>query len=290
MAQSIKFKKRPFTLTRKGHPGQCAMTFEAGKYVGPGSGPYRICLSENQAMELFDVPYVPPALANVPKGRGGIKLGCGSWACVWSVGNKAVKITRDVDDIAAFQAAGVVKGVRVPGGKAPGVVTVYKQRELVGAGRDIKTGKPVKLWAQVAQEVGALPKRHEQWIKDRLCRMRVSLLTDVARHRSEKLPNKTFKPSALTRKKVDTSCGALADPREVNECRRLGKMMINTFSDLYRRGVYWVDMNENNLGYDSKTRKWYGFDLGISDVTLADRPQELHGAARKLSRRRCRRK
>jgi hypothetical protein len=282
---SVKLRSKIPRLTSKGHRGHCAMTVKAGRYVGPGSGEYTVCLSENQARDLFGMTYVSPGDAQA------MRLGCGSWACVWS--NKdghAVKITRDVDDIAAFQAAGVVKGVKVPGGKTPGVVAVYKQRELVGAGRDLKTGRPIKLWAQVAQQVDPLPAEHDRWIADRLCRMRVSLLTDVARHRSEKLSNKTFTPSALTRKKVDSACGGLASDSDRRACKRLGTTMINTFTELYKRGVYWVDMNENNLGYDQKTGKWYGFDLGISNVALADRPQQLHGAARRMSRRRCRRK
>jgi hypothetical protein len=268
---------RSYPGTKKGHRGQCGLMFKAGKFVGPGSGPYQICLSEQQTQELFGKPYLSPADAQR------MKLGCGSWACVWeNAAGRAVKITRDVDDIAAFQAAGVVKGVRVPRGATANVVKVYKQRELIGAGHDTKTGKPIRLWAQVAQQVDhPLPKRHEDWIKNRLCRMRISLLTDVARHRSEKLPVTAFKPSALTFRKVTTACGALNTEAKQRECARLGNTLVDTFSELYRRGVYWVDMNENNLGYDPKTRTWYGFDLGLSDVPLAKQPGELRGAGAK---------
>jgi len=275
---AVRFRKsvpRSYRGTERGHRGQCGLMFKAGEFVGPGSGPYQICLSENQTLDLFGVSHLPLDAAQ------DAKLGCGSWACVWErPDGKAVKITRDVDDIAAFQAAGVVKGIN--GGRPiPNVIKVYKQRELVGAGRDLKTGKPIQLWAQVTQKVDPIPPRYEDWIKNRFCRMRISLLTDVQRHRSEKAPNASFKPSGKTSEKVDKACAFVRDPRQRGECRKFGHGLIHTFSELYRRGVYWIDMNENNIGIDDKTGKWYGFDLGISDVALAARPKELRGPARR---------
>jgi hypothetical protein len=265
-------------VTQRG-PGRatCGLTFQAGRYVGPGSGPYRICLSESQTLDLFGVPWIDPERA------AATKLGCGSWACVWERSDgRAVKITRDVDDIAAFQAAGVVKGV--PGRPVPHVVRVFKQRELIGAGVDIKTGKKIKLYGQVAQKVDPITPQLDDWIKNRMCRMRISLLTDVQRHRSEKLPNKTFLATELTRDKVAKACVGLVRGKR-QKCQRFGNQLIDTFESLYRRGVYWVDMNENNIGIDEKTGQWYGFDLGISDVPLKQRPRELRGAPARCKRR-----
>ena len=72
------------------------------------SGRYRVCLTPNQKKTLF-------------KGHKGRKLGCGVFACAYATSNKnrAVKFTRDPEDVAALLEAQKT-------GLAPEVFDVYK--------------------------------------------------------------------------------------------------------------------------------------------------------------------
>jgi hypothetical protein len=241
----------------------CAMTAEAGRDVGPGSGPYRICLSRNQVRTLFRQPSMDRAEADRRR------LGCGSWACVWDRSDgTVVKVTRDPEDVAAFQA---VKGL-------PHVVKAYEFFSLPGCCEDEKTKKQVKAWAMVLEKVNPIPPKYEDWIKHKFCRARLSLRLDVARQKSQKTPKEKFKVSRMTRDKIKNACTEVESGDQA-ACNAFGKSLMTTFERMYHRGVDWIDMNENNIGMDNRGR-WAALDLGMSDVPLSQRPIVLLGGGK----------
>jgi hypothetical protein len=240
----------------------CAVEATAGRRVGPGSGPYEICLSRNQARALFTTETVQKAELEETK------LGCGSWACVWDRGDgKVAKITRDPDDVAAFALA---KGL-------PGVVKVHEAYELIDSGKDIRSGESVPIYGLVAQKLDPLPPEQVDWIANRFCRARISMLLSLLHYKTSGAPRKKFKVSPITRAKLVKACMTVPDDQRA-ACRRHSKEMVSIFERLYRRGVDWIDVNENNIGVDARGR-WVALDLGMSDAPLKKKPPALHGTS-----------
>jgi hypothetical protein len=242
--------------TKTPRPDGCVIVERAGKDVGPGSGPYNICLNEHQARTLF--------------GTGQRKLlGCGAWACAWTKGGRRiVKITRDPEDIAGLQLG---QGLRH-------VVKVDKIFRLKDAARDRRTGAPVTVYAVVAEQLRPVHKQMGRWTVSTLCPVKISLRIDVTRSRA---PRKLFEVSDVTRKKLRTACAR--GEGNVAACTKFGTELLDTFQALYRRGVDWQDIHDENVMQD-KRGTWKVVDLGLSDARMQARtaPSVLKGGPLRL--------
>jgi len=224
-----------------------------------GSGRYHVCLTSKQWATLF------------PRGAGK-KLGCGAFACAWARGENGtvVKITRDRDDVAnMIQAQGHAR-----------VLKVYEAYALEGAGTSLERktkGRRVPVYAMVVERVKPFPPASKGILK------KLPLKQMEEDYRKRKVPRAKFAVSNATRFKVDAACDAVTQKKP---CQQLLHELVDTYEDLARQGIVWLDMHPGNLGTDREGR-WKILDLGNSLVPVP-RPRVTPLQGRRLRLRRVR--
>ena len=248
----------PFAPTDPGAlPKRCAVRVQQGKRHPriPETEPYTVCLSRTQYDKLF-------------KGKRPKLLGCGSWACAYDVGGgRAVKIPADAEDVAAFRA------VR----KHPRVAKVFREFELAASGTDPK-GHPKRVYALEMEKLATLPLKMQEWVRD-------ALLVPFAAISGDAAPWVDM-PGQFPGVKYGTAEYARGQCRRDKECERFVDDFLETYTALFRKGVWWRDFHAKNFGVTA-AGKWKILDLGMSRQKLDPAPKLLTGARyRKLRRQR----
>jgi hypothetical protein len=205
-------------------------------------GRYRVCLTPNQKKTLF-------------KGHKGKKLGCGVFACAYdtSSSTKAVKFTRDPEDVAALLEAQDTDVV-------PRVYDVYK---IKNGGKSLKTGAETPVYALVVEKLKTFTPAEREAIDQEL-----SSVPDVMRE-------------------VETGqAGSIREACQAAEdCGPITQQVAEAAYTLRQAGIEWSDIHSGNIGMD-KHGTVKILDLGITGTQLKEQPKILEGAKRRLHQRR----
>lgn len=245
---------------------KCRERVEVGKALWwhPHSGAYEVCITPTQWARLF------------PEGRGK-ELGCGAFACAWEQSPNAdtvVKITRDRDDVVGLLSA---QG-------SPRVAEVEAVYRLERSGTSLEPdnrGKSVPVYALVMERLRPVPRGMGVLLK----RFPLEKMADDYTQRAG--PRANFRVSTNTRIAAEAACH---DVRSKRRCRDFVNDLVDTYEELARKGVVWLDMHSDNFGIDRDGR-WKILDLGNSLEPVRGRPKvvALRGR-RRVPRRRWRRR
>ena len=233
-----------------GNLKKCALATRVGHFnpnVEMDTGEVGVCLTSRQARTIFG-----DKIARSGKAR---RLGCGTFACAWQRGQrKAVKITRDPDDVLALLES---QGLRH-------VVRIDRAYRLPGSGLDAD-GDQVTLYGLIGEKLEPLDEMRTEWLQSFPYRT-------TARHFEEHYGVEFLTPGdpgadktysfgdELTESIVSGVCYYTDEERA---CRRFTKSVISTMEGLGRRGINWVDIHEGNVGM-TRSGTWKILDLGIS--------------------------
>lgn len=215
-----------------------------------GVGPWTLCLSEKQRRQLF------------PRGGGPgaaeARSVCGASACVWlSAQDEIVKITSDVEDVAALEKAqGLAR-----------VVHVKKAYRLNRAGVN-RQGKDIPVYAVVAERLRPLPPNVALWNRrfmkgptGDVSLARRLLINEAHTHRESGKPMDTYQVSPDVRElATTTACRRLPDQVE---CEQFTNEFLDTFQTLFHKGIIWGDHHQGNMMVDENGR-WKVVDIGES--------------------------
>ncbi len=223
---------------------RCAVGLALGKRLEhiPQSGPYHACLTESQKAQLFGSKPVPH------------DVGCGTFACVYPVGDRVVKITRDREDADAMVAA---QGIA-------GVAKVYGAHELRQAGTDDRTGKPVDLYALEVERLKPLPENVRRDLNPALQVLRRGLLNYAQAYKGP--------PSALSLPALPAMARAACRKASgVGACQRLLEDVGEAFVDMAKIGIVWQDIHARNIALDKQGHAKV-IDLGFSGAKRVEIP------------------
>jgi hypothetical protein len=221
-----------------------------------GSGPYAVCLNDRQAEDIFG-----------PSGRPKRKLGSGTFASAYETdAGRVVKITKDRDDVDAL----------VGGQGISRVAKVYRHIELGKAGKDVRTGKPVPVYALEVEKLGAVSPKAERLLSRPLEMTRVTLLRDL--HRTLGGPETYAVPQEMKHAMINRACGRMRNEVDRSACSRFVGDYTDAFVALAHRGIVWQDSHFGNIGVDSGNR-WKALDLGYSRMKKHVAVPTLNGPA-----------
>jgi len=250
-------------MAREKQAKKCAVKGRLGRYSPKvvGSGEYEVCLSKSQLKHLFHGT------------KPGKDIGCGMFACVYDRGGKqVVKITRDREDVEGLLAS---KGM-------DRVVKVFDIRELPGAGTDVRTGKPIPIYAVVAERLRPLNKKETDWYDKPFDHTRALVLKHAEEY-SGPAKKYTLTP-ADTEAIAMKSCKGIVPTKK---CLTFSKEFSETWMQLVRHGIVWVDSHVGNIAFDDKG-KWKVIDLGYSGTKKRTKLQTLLGGTGQLKKMRRR--
>lgn len=241
---------------------RCAVRALQGAFAGERSSGtvfrYEVCLSKSQYQKLFN--------STKPQ-----KLGCGTYACAYSVAGKkhtVVKITRDPEDVAALLAA-----------YDPRVARVRKVFQLVNAGARTNTNQPVPLYALEMERLYKVPGFLAKWINRTIMAMHTAINFDALQH-GARPQDYRFSQTLLAHMKTrceDIAPGNASCPRFLDEFSHLHER-------LFKKGIWWQDFHAGNFGV-TLNGKWKALDLGVSGARLAGPLPLLAGAMQNLPKK-----
>jgi len=220
----------------------CAAGAVLGKHKKrvKGSGQYHVCLSPSQREALFGKAHIGKA------------IGCGTFACVFRRSDgRVVKLTKDREDIDGFIAA---KGL-------DHVIRVDEIRELAQAGTDVRTKKPVPVYALIEERLRPWSRSEQKWIDKPLRKAGDALMKGAGRF---KRSPESFRVSSENAAQIAREACSSAS-RKPEACRRFIGEFAETFAELFRRGVIFQDSHPGNFGVD-KNGRWKILDLGYSGI------------------------
>lgn len=215
---------------------------------------HEVCLTPTQVKHFF-------------KSRAGVekadRLGCGTFACAWKVGDKAVKITTDGDDVEAIKNAQDLKHV----------VKFFDARELPESGEN-ESGDTVPVYAMrvellspideaMAQAVAELPNFYKPFYD--------YFGGEIGSPDESYALPQNYKDAALS------SCDWLGDDdAEQGACKKFVREITDTVEALGKKGINAYDLHEGNFGVDKKG-VWKLLDIGISGGGQAPDIEILRG-------------
>ena len=205
-----------------------------------GSGTYKVCLTPSQRKKLF---------RNASIGK---PIGCGTFACVYARDDgDVVKLTKDREDVEGMLAA---KGI-------DRVVRVRQISELKNAGRDERTGRPVPVYAIVAERLQPFTRSEQKWLSKPLDVIKNETYRRVRRFHGE--------ASNFAISKSDSAAiahKACARGPAARRCEKFANELVDAFAQLVRHGVVFQDMHGGNFGKTDRGY-WKILDLGYSGIT-----------------------
>ena len=229
-----------------------------GKYwPNVGGLPYRVCLTENQEQTLFG-----------GKRKSQKKLGCGVFACAYTSPDesKAVKFTRDSEDVAALLKA-----------QKTGVVPkIYKVFKLKQGGRTLRERDPftrreiepqdTPVYALVMEKLRTIPSDEREMLDETLPGIR-----------------------SVAQGKISASDFCEQQQHEDGGigCGDVETDVINAVEKLKRAGITWEDIHSGNIGYD-RSGALKVLDLGLTKTELKRRIKILAGLGRPKTIKRAR--
>jgi len=153
---------------------------------------------------------------------------------------------------------------------------------LERSGTSLEPGqkRQVPVYALVVERVKPFPRQADSVLKklpfDRM-------LNDLEAHQG---PRKKFSVSSDARFQVDARCAVGHGPKPEAACKALLHGLVDTYEDLVRKGIVWLDVHPGNLGVD-KHGRWKILDLGNSLIPVPGRPPvtALRGVRRLRIRR-----
>jgi len=221
-----------------------------------GSRIYDVCLSPSQAKKLFGPAGVQPP------------IGCGTFACAFPVGQKVVKLTADREDLEGMLAT---KG-------SPHVARLYAAYELVNAGRDVRTGQRVPVYALVVERLRPLTHSQELDLWTPIARARQALL-HLLKKSQRKGEQLKIAPDGH-RHIADFAC-----KKEMRKakCQPFAEDFVKGWLEILDRGIVWQDAHTGNIAFDDKGH-WKAIDLGYSGTRKRTQVPQLKGQG--LRRRR----
>lgn len=258
-------------------PG-CYIEIDMGRKAAHlGAVPYKACLTENQAKTIFGDD---PENAEL--------LGCGSFACAWAPKGKperAVKITVDPDDVAAMERA---QGLRH-------VAKIDRTWELLGA----SPGGAVRPLYAMSMERLDPPTEEEGFLLEHVFGNYITAADhDFYRYYGthegdlDGEPEYTLDPDLVDGVRMECEAWSEAysfSPSELDRCERFGEGLVETLTDLGRRGINWRDAHAGNIGVDPNTDDWKILDLGLSASGTPPKAEMLRSPASAKRPRRPRR-
>lgn len=237
----------------------CALRARIGRRLkhAPQSGAYDVCLTDSQKKALFG--------ATQPKKA----IGCGTFACVWGgpTPTRVVKITRDREDVEGLKTA---QGI-------DRVVKIFSARTLPNAGRDVRTGKRITIYAVVAERLKPLTKAEQKSLSKPLERARRTMIDRAQAHAKRRGAATSFtaptgdERAQLARKVCAKTPGA--------GCTRFTESFFDAWAEMYRRGIAWQDAHTGNVAMDDQ-RRWKAIDLGFSGTKRRSNIPVLNGKFR----------
>jgi hypothetical protein len=237
----------------------CALRATYGRRLkhAPQSGPYEVCLSESQKRALFG--------DTKPKEA----IGCGTFACVWpgARSSQVVKLTRDREDAEGLKAA---QGI-------DRVVKVFSIKALPKAGRDVRTGQTIPVYAIVAERLKPLTKKEQKDLAKPLERARRTMI-DRAKAFSKRggTASSFGAPTGAERTEL---VGQVCAKTPGAGCERFAVSFFDAWAQMYRRGIAWQDAHTGNVAMDDQ-RRWKAIDLGFSGTKRRSNIPVLNGRFR----------
>lgn len=252
---TVRLGKRP----RATDGTACALVARIGRRLkhAPESGPYDVCLSATQKRELFG--------GTSPKET----IGCGTFACVWpgDRSGRVVKITRDREDVEGLKAT---QGI-------DRVVKIFSARTLPKAGRDVRTGKTIPIYAVVAERLKPLTKKEQKDLAKPLERARRAMINRAKAYSKRGGAVGSFgAPTGAERTEL---AGQVCAKTPGAGCERFATSFFDAWAQMFRRGIAWQDAHTGNVAMDDK-RRWKAIDLGYSGTKRRSNIPVLNGRFR----------
>ena len=191
------------------------------------------------------------------------QIACGTRGCAYRVGNHVVKITDDVDDAVALKRAQGLKHVATVKG-------VYRLPDAGTTNRGNKTD----LYAIVMEHMPRfLTRNQDGWLDDMWfdSELRERASTAHLEHAPLKLRRQALEAY------IETTCKGDKD------CLKTKREFVATVDELYKRGIYWVDVGGTNV-LATKSGVWKIVDLGHSRVDNKEPITPLAGYVRRKKR------